>query len=133
MTMDQFKILIVEDEIIVAMEIELELQSNGYNVIGKAYSNKSAVDISVNELPDIVLMDVNLRGKKNGIETAKDINQKKETSFIFISAYTDEETRTNIMQVPNSYFLPKPFTTHDLITKIDEVILILGKNSLIQK
>lgn len=127
MRRDQFKILIVEDEIIVAMEMELELQSNGFNVVGKASSFKSALDISNSSAPDIVLMDVNLKGIKNGIETAKEIYQMKEASFIFISAYTDEDTRQNISQVPKSYFLPKPFTSHDLIKKMDEVITLLQK------
>jgi DNA-binding response OmpR family regulator len=121
MNYDEIRVLLVEDEVIIAMEIEMELKSLGMNVVGKAISYDGAIEIAKNKLPNVVLMDVNLRGKKNGIDTAKDILAIHHIPIIFISAYTDEETENRMKEVPGSYFLPKPFTIDDLSAKIDEV------------
>lgn len=121
MNYDEIRVLLVEDEVIIAMEIEMELKSLGMNVVGKAISYDGAIEIAKNKSPNVVLMDVNLRGKKNGIDTAKDILAIHHIPIIFISAYTDEETENRMKEVPGSYFLPKPFTIKDLSAKIDEV------------
>ncbi len=115
------KILLVEDELIIAMEIEMELKSLGFDVVGKSINYDTAIDISRKKLPDVVLMDVNLKGKKNGIDTAHDIVQFNKVPIIFISAYTDEETENRMRVVPGSYFLPKPFTIKDLSSKIESI------------
>ncbi len=129
MDMKGIKILLVEDELIIAMEIEMELKSLGFEVVGKAINFDSAINLTKKTLPDIILMDVNLKGKKNGIETSLEIINFHEASIIFISAYTDEETQTRMKAIRGSYFLPKPFTIKDLYSKIEEVQI--GKASAI--
>jgi CheY-like chemotaxis protein len=121
MNKNGIKVLLVEDEVIIAMEIEMELKSLGLDVVGKAISYDGAIDMAKKKLPDVVLMDVNLKGKKNGIETSKEILQLGQIPIVFISAYTDEETENRMKQIPGSYFLPKPFTIRDLSSKIDEI------------
>jgi DNA-binding response OmpR family regulator len=121
MKLDGIKILLVEDELIIAMEMEMELTSIGLKVVGKAVSYETAVELARKAAPDIMLMDVNLKGKKNGIETAHEILSFHKIPIIFISAYTDEETENKMRTVPGSFFLPKPFTINDLSAKLKEI------------
>ena len=66
MNNNDIKILIVEDEVIVAMEIEMGLVSQGYKVVGKAYNSGKAVDAALKQDPDIILMDINIKGGSDG-------------------------------------------------------------------
>jgi CheY-like chemotaxis protein len=108
------KILIVEDEAIVAMEIEFLLKSIGYNVIGKATNSNKAIDLATKFLPDVILMDVNIRGNWNGIETSQEILKFLKPVIIFVTAYNDAETRSKLEIIQPHYFLGKPFSPDDL-------------------
>jgi len=116
------KILIVEDEIIVAMEIELALQSKGYAVVGKAPTSEKAIELAQKFLPDIILMDVNIKGSKDGIGTSKEILKFHNTSIIFLSAYSDSETVKRMQVIQPHYFLPKPYSQSELVKIISTVI-----------
>ena len=122
MSDDRKKILIVEDEIIVAMEIELALQSKGYWVVGKAPTSERAVELAQKFLPDVVLMDVNIKGSKDGIGTSKEILKFHNPSIIFLSAYTDSETINKMKVIQPHYFLPKPYSQNDLAKIISTAI-----------
>lgn len=119
---DPIKILIVEDEIIVAMEIEFVLQSAGYKVIGKAPSSEKAIELSRSFLPDIILMDVNIKGVMDGINTAVEILKFYNPAIIFISANSDNETKNKMNIVEPHYFLPKPYSHSELKALIERVI-----------
>lgn len=108
------KILIVEDEIIVAMEIEMALQSKGYWVVGKAPTSEKAIELTQKFLPDVILMDVNIKGSKDGIGTSQEILKFHSPSIIFLSAYSDSETIRKMQVIQPHYFLPKPYTQEDL-------------------
>ncbi len=108
------KILIVEDEAIVAMEIESFLQSTGFNVIGKAGNSSKAIDLAMKFLPDIILMDVNIKGELSGIDTSFEILKYSKPIIIFVTAYNDYETRQKMELIKPHLFLAKPFTPDDL-------------------
>ena len=108
MNNNDIKILIVEDEVIVAMEIEMGLVSQGYKVVGKAYNSGKAVDAALKQDPDIILMDINIKGGSDGIQTSKDILKSVNSSIIFLSAYNDNETKERMKEIQPHYFMPKP-------------------------
>jgi CheY-like chemotaxis protein len=83
------RILIVEDESIVAFDLSSRLEAMGFNVIGIASNGVTAIEIAKKELPDMVLMDIMLGGEIDGIETAKKINESNFIPVIYLTAYSD--------------------------------------------
>ncbi len=116
------KILIVEDEIIVAMEIEFALQASGFDVVGKASNSQKALDIAEKYLPDVILMDINIKGGRNGIDTSLEIFKFYRPAIIFISAYSDNETMNKMKVVQPHFYLHKPYTHSELKDKITEAL-----------
>lgn len=117
-----YKILIVEDEILVATDIEESLESLGYTVQGIADTGLKAIKSVENELPDLVLMDINLKGEMTGIEAAKTIIQKHDVPIIYLTANADIDTVNKAkVALPYGYII-KPFTDKDLQTNIEIAI-----------
>src|SRR5881398_2062024 len=81
------KVLIVEDEIIVADDLEWQLTKVGYEVVGIAVSGEEALTLADQERPHIVLMDIQLQGHVNGLEAAKTIQRKTGAAVIFVTAF----------------------------------------------
>lgn len=111
---NQKKVLIVEDEVIVSMEIEFTLQASGFNVIGQAANSEKAIELTKKFLPDIILMDVNIKGEKDGINTSLEILKFYKPIIIFLSAYNDSETRKRMDIIGHHYFLSKPYLQSEL-------------------
>ena len=87
---DKNKILIVEDEEEFALLLEEILVELGYNVIGKCSSEKTALDIVDKERPDLVLMDIMLKGEESGIKIAEKISRNYDIPFIYTTAYGNQ-------------------------------------------
>lgn len=117
--MGEIKILIVEDENIVALEIKKRLQKMGYIVPGVASTGKDAICMAEGLLPDLILMDIMLKGEIDGIDAAYEIHTKYNIPIIYLTAYSDEKTlqRAKITE-PYGYIL-KPFGEDDLRTNIE--------------
>lgn len=115
----KFNILIVEDERLVAKDIAARLLQAGYAIAGIADNFDTAMELFSAHSPDLVLLDINIKGNKNGIDIAAEINQATPTPFIFITAQTDAETLQNAKNTFPSAYLVKPFTTNHLIVSID--------------
>ena len=86
------RILIVEDEAIVAESLKDQLVNLGYQVCGTAANGEDAMRIMENSEPDLVMMDIMLEGSMDGIEVAGRIREKNEIPVIFLTAYSDNET-----------------------------------------
>ena len=86
------KILIVEDEVIVAKNIEKHLNSAGYSVVGYATTAEESIKKALKEKPDLVLMDIKLKGATDGIEAANKIRETLHLPVIFLTSYTDDDT-----------------------------------------
>ncbi|MCW8850163.1 MAG: PAS domain S-box protein [Melioribacteraceae bacterium] len=117
--MNNSKILIVEDESIVSLEIQGRIEELGYEVAGAVYSGEEAV-ISARELnPDLILMDINLRGDLDGIEAANQIKSSLNIPIIYMTAYADDETiqRAKI-STPYAYII-KPIEVRELHSSIE--------------
>ena len=119
MSVDSPKILIVEDEQIVAIDIESVLRHLGYRVVGTAGSGKEACRIVAESAPDLVLMDVRIDGTLDGIDTARRIRQTCDVPVVFLTAYTDDETLDRAKEIEPYGYLVKPFVERDLQTTIE--------------
>ena len=112
------RILVVEDEGIVAKDIQRSLQNLGYTVCGAAFSGEEAMKEAEENKPDIVLMDIVLLGEVDGIEAANKIQARFNIPVIYLTAYADDKTleRAKISE-PFGYII-KPFEDRDLHTTI---------------
>lgn len=127
--MSKVKLLIVEDEMIIANDMKLMLMSVGYDVCGIARSAEKAMTFLTEHRPDLVLLDINLGKGMEGINLAKMIREKINMPLIFCTSYSDNRTVTEAKQVrPNGYLL-KPFTKDDLYVAIEMALLNFTNNS----
>ena len=119
MGMNQASVLIVEDESIVALDIQTTLRGLGYQVVGIAMSGAEALRFVEELRPDLVLMDIGLSGAVDGIHTAQQIRLLFDIPIIFLSAFTDEATLQRARQAEPFGFVIKPFDEQDLHTSIE--------------
>ncbi|MEX0773651.1 MAG: response regulator [Balneolales bacterium] len=113
------KILIVEDEFILAQDIKNRLSALNYDVIGLCSNGNDALDKTHQHNPDLVLMDIRLEGDKDGIETADQIQKEMDIPVVFLSAYADKETvKRARMSEPMGYLI-KPVEEKELETTIE--------------
>ncbi len=118
--MKKYKILIVEDEIIIGDTIERYLTQAGYQVVGNAISYQEAEIIYVNEEPDLVLLDIRLSGAKTGIDFAYFIQQHANPKpFIFLTSQIDSLTINRAKETFPAGYLSKPIQKDSLNTSIE--------------
>jgi PAS domain S-box-containing protein len=113
------KILIVEDEMIISMEIKQKLRGMGYEVVGQAITGESAILKAGETNPDLVLMDIRLKGEMDGITAAKRIIELYDLPIIFLTAHSDKATLERAIAVSPSGYLLKPFKERELMTNIE--------------
>lgn len=128
--MNNEKILIVEDEKIIALDLQRRLERFGYSVVGMASDGVAAIALAKEREPDIVLMDIMLAGEMDGIEAAAEIRKRYAIPVIFLTAYTDEKTLERAKEVEPFGYILKPFKERELYTTID---IALYKNSIDKK
>lgn len=117
--MSKTNILIVEDESIVAKDIAQSLKKLGYHVIDTVNSGEAAVLVADEKKPDLVLMDIMLKGEMSGIDAANFIHEKNNIPVIFLTAYADESTLSKAkISEPYGYII-KPFKEIDLHSNIE--------------
>lgn len=122
------KILVVEDEMIIGAKISLQLTNLGYEVTGILPRGEEAILHVQENKPDIVLLDINLRGKIDGIETAKRIQQASNTPVIYLTANADEATFNRAKTTSPAAFISKPFKQLDLQRAIELTISRMAQN-----
>jgi two-component system, response regulator PdtaR len=103
------RILLVEDEMFVAMDIERVVKKAGHQVVGFAGMAEQAVALADDLRPDLVLMDVRLRGERDGIDAAIEIRKRFDIPCLVISAFTDAHTRERALPARVVGFISKPF------------------------
>ncbi len=117
--MSKIKVGIVEDEMIIALGIKEALIEIGYDVTEVANNYTQALQMVARENPDILLLDIQLSGHKDGIDVAQVVKTEFNIPFIFLTANADAETVLRAKAVmPNAYLL-KPFRKNDLYTSIE--------------
>ncbi|MEG5136148.1 MULTISPECIES: hybrid sensor histidine kinase/response regulator [unclassified Microcoleus] len=117
--MNPIKILVVEDEVIVAEDIAGRLKKLGYTVTATVASGEEALEKVAEERPDLVLMDIVLKGDMDGITTAEKIRTKVDVPTVFLTAYADEKTLQRAKLTNPFGYIIKPFQQHDLRVAIE--------------
>lgn len=112
------KILIVEDESIIAEDISDSLISLGYRITGMVYSGEEAIEAAAKCRPDLVLMDVNLQGEIDGITAAAEIRARFQIPVVYLTAYADENTLRRVNATKPFGYIVKPFEEKNLHTTI---------------
>jgi two-component system, response regulator PdtaR len=113
--------LIVEDEILIALDLEDAMSALGFEVCGLASTADTARSIAIDNQPDVVLIDVNLEGGREGIEAARWLREVCETAVVFVTSYNDHDTVERIHeQVPGAPVLPKPVYRERLADAVAE-------------
>jgi CheY-like chemotaxis protein len=125
--MDRPKLLIVDDESEVAKTLEMKLKKFGYTIVGSEKNADKAIEKAGELHPDIVLMDIELSGKMDGIQAADAIRKKYQIPSIYITAMCDAKTLQRVgASIPYGYIL-KPFKDDELRTVIDIAYEIITK------
>ena len=113
-----YRVLIVEDEYIIANTLELMLQEAGYDVMGMAESVAEARSLINEQLPDLVLLDIYLKGAETGIDLAKQL-ENHGVPFIYISANDNPSVLDAVKQTQPSGYIVKPFREKDVLTTLE--------------
>ena len=124
--MHKKKVLIVEDEAIAALGLETMIAGWGYEMCQPASSGEEAVRRAASCKPDVILMDVNLGGGMNGLEAARAINARKTVPVIFVTGYSDDFTKKQIVLFESADYIDKPISFDELEEKMRE---LLGQTS----
>jgi CheY-like chemotaxis protein len=115
-------ILIVEDEMILALNAKLELEEAGYRVTGIAVSGEDALSMAERERPDLVLVDITLSGKIDGIDAAKRMIDEFGIPVIYLTGNSDERTLELAKQTNPAGILQKPVEDYKLVSIIKNVL-----------
>ncbi|MBU1096154.1 MAG: PAS domain S-box protein [Bacteroidetes bacterium] len=115
----KYKIFVVEDESIVSLEIQNRLNDLGFDVVGSAASGEKALVKIPETFPDLVLMDIRLKGSLDGIETAGRLKEWSDIPVIFLTAYADDDTLQRAKEHAPYGYLIKPFEERELYTSIE--------------
>ena len=128
--MPKARIVVVEDEAIVAMDLRAKLEDLGYTVPGSSHSGEDAVNLVSLVQPDLILMDIRLSGEMDGIQAAGEIRKTLDIPVVFLTAYADEATLERAKQTEPLGYLLKPVDNKSLQTVVE---LALHKHEVDQK
>lgn len=112
------RIVIVEDDVFIRLDLAMQLRGAGHDVVGTAASAAEAVRIAERERPDLVLTDVRLAGGPDGIEAATEIWHRFAIRSLFVSANLDAAARAKAAAANPVGFLDKPFTPTHLLAAV---------------
>lgn len=117
--MSKKRIFVVEDESIVSLEIQTRLKALGYEIAGSAASGEEAIRKILESKPDLILMDIRIKGDIDGIETAAEVRKHLEIPVIFLTAYADETTLQRAKITDPFGYIIKPFEERELNINIE--------------
>lgn len=117
------RILIIEDEPLIALDLQQLLEQEGYEVFTDYQNVAHAIELITEWKPDLVLLDIELNEKKSGIDIAAYLNQRTNIAFCFLTSYSDFNTLEKVKKTQPKGFLVKPFKAQDVIST---VYLLLG-------
>ncbi len=120
--MSALKILIVENELLIAEQIALKITEAGYEVTGKATTGIEAITMAASQQPDLIIMDINLDGTIDGIEAARVIKKESGIPFIYLTDLDDQETIGRAQMTEPAAYLVKPFSERQIIASIHQAL-----------
>lgn len=113
------RILVVEDEVLTAMMMQSQLKKAGYSISGHVTTGENAILSAAGDPPDLILMDIRLAGKIDGVEAAAAINAEREIPVIFVTGYDEKSVRERAETLNPLAFMIKPVQMRELKAKID--------------
>lgn len=116
------RILLVEDEAIIAFDIFMQLKDLGYDAVGPVKTGEKAIEAAGHLRPDLILMDIHLAGTMDGISAAQAIRTQFDLPCVFLSAFDGDATRERAMLAKPSGYLTKPFSEFDLRAVIEDAL-----------
>lgn len=120
--MSKLRVLIVEDEPIIAENISMYLDNADFEVSGIAYDSAEANEQLLHNTPDAAILDVNLESEEDGIDIAARINQQYQIPFLFLTSYSDKDTLQRAKAVNPSGYIVKPFNEKTLLASLEIAI-----------
>lgn len=126
--MQNTKILIVEDEVLIAEDIKDALLSFGVQQVELAHSKQDAFNLIDSFKPHLTLLDIRMEGNTDGLDIAKDLKQKNGTPFVFITSHSDVDMIKEIIKTNPAGYITKPFKKSDLFASVN-----LALNSILTK
>ncbi len=111
-------VLIVEDDFIIQMFLKRILIRTGFEVIGHAKSGEEAISLIEIKVPDLILMDIGIKGTRDGVETFKEIKKKYPVSVVFITGNSDQATIERALETNPLGIIFKPISENQLINKL---------------
>ncbi len=131
--MSKIKILVVEDESIVAKDIQKSLEKLGYEVPATASSAPAAYERLEEIQPDLVFLDIKLKGEEDGIHIAEHIKEKYNIPVIFLTSYVDQETLDRAKVTEPYGYIVKPFNDSDLKTTVEMALFKYSRDREIRE
>lgn len=113
------RIIIIEDEAIIAAEIHSTLELLGYRVVGHTNNGDKALDLFARTESDLIILDINIKGSLNGIDLAKIIKRKYNIPYVFLTSYSDRTTINMVKETMPYGYIVKPFNEIDLKVNIE--------------
>ncbi len=120
--MTKTKIMVVEDEGIIATDIKMALQSAGYHVCAVVSTGEKAITLAETEKPELIIMDVKLAGKLDGIEAGNEIRSRFNIPFIYLTAHSDAPLLDKMCKNRPFIYFKKPFNEMDLLSTIESIV-----------
>jgi two-component system, response regulator PdtaR len=125
-TAEPARVLVVEDDFLVAMQVETALAEAGFALAGIAASADEAVELAASQRPAVVVMDIRLAGKRDGIDAALELFRNHGIRCLFATAHHDQDARRRAEPAIPLGWLQKPYTMASLIQMIRQALRDLG-------
>jgi len=117
---EPLRVIVAEDEYIIALDLKRKLESFGYSVLCTVSSGEAAIAKSNELRPDLLIMDVGLQGRTNGFGAIAAIRDKMHIPVVFVTAYSDEATRLEVAKLESADFVMKPIESHELRHSVEQ-------------
>lgn len=121
------RVLVVEDDFLIAMQTEVALTAAGFEVVGPATTAEEAVALAGETQPALAVMDIRLASQRDGIDAARQIYQEFAIRCIFATAHDDAHTRGRAEPYDPLGWLPKPYTMASLVAAVAEALALLRR------
>ncbi|MFK8006774.1 MAG: LytR/AlgR family response regulator transcription factor [Saprospiraceae bacterium] len=126
--MPNIKILVVEDDLLFALDVKMLIKDLEYDLVGIVDNSDEVIEIMENDKPDLILMDIKIKGDLNGIELAKRIQKKKKIGIIFMTSFDDQRFYDQAKETNHFGYLVKPFNKLTLQSTIEIAMLMLTES-----
>jgi len=122
-------VVIVEDDMLLSLVESRIIEKLGYTVIGKAQSGEQAIDMARQLKPDVIVMDMSLKGKMTGLEASEEIRRFSETPIIFLSGSAESDLIKSAKKLGNADYLVKPIKADDMLNPLKKAVKRKGVKS----